>query len=209
MSWLIRGLGIAGFAGFEGSADHVHNVASPETSCDACQEHDALIHNVVSKYLGHSDTFVGTGYAEVFWLPFLWGIDPTDYKEFIDYCNAAAGFEREWSKQTRGKGHVDPRLLTIEEKLRNRTWRWSGPFGAYVEQEVLSRFPGTHEELQDSVSLAIRGTWLNVISALEAHQARADRIRKTLPPDSKADEAIAYLNPHLAVRRAVELLPER
>lgn len=209
MSWLIQGLGIAGFCGFKGGPPLIHDLADPDVACAGCRTGVAPIHNVVSKYLGHSDTFVGSGYAETFWLPFLWGIEPTEYQDFLNHCNAAGGLEREWSKRTREKGYVDPRLVEIETELRAKTWRWTaGTFDSFVRDEVKSRFPVTHKSFEDFVSLAIRGAWSSVILAMEAHEARADRARKQLPPDSKADEAIAWLNPHLAVRRAVTLLPD-
>jgi pimeloyl-ACP methyl ester carboxylesterase len=208
MSWLIHGLGMAGLLGFKGSDVPIHNLDHPDDSCQACSTVEARIHNVFSDTLGHSDTFVGSGYAETYWLPFLWKVDPREYQEFIKYCNAAAGLERAWSESARAKGHVDPRLLKVEAALRACVWRWSkGQFSTYVAAEVMSRFPGTANELQDSVSLAIRGTWLNVMQALEAHQARATRASQKLPHDPTQDEAIAWLNPHLAVHKAVELLP--
>lgn len=208
MSPLIRGLGIAGFSGFTDSSGQIHDLSNPNTTCTSCILAPVSIHNVHSEYLGHSGTFVTSGYAETYWLPFLWGIEPTEYHQFLKYCNAAAALERDWSPASRQRGHVDPRLVRVERQLHTQKWRWTGgTFGSFVEQEVMSRFPGTPESLRDSVALAIRGTWDSVRQALDAYQARAVRARDKLPPDLRADAAIAWLNPHRAVRRAVNELP--
>jgi hypothetical protein len=205
-SALIRGLGLAGLRGFA-TSDLVHTVGDPRARCAQCHERPAPIHNVLSADLGHSDTFVNSGYAEWFWLPFLWGIEPHEYHDFVKLCTAAAALEREWSEQTRTSNHVDQRLATIEDELHRRQWRWTqGTFGSYVAREVMSRFPGTPDTLKDSVALAVRGTWLAVMQALEAQQARADRLRKREAPDTAQDASIAWLNPHLAVRKAVASL---
>jgi len=71
----------------------------------------------------------------------------------------------------------------------------------------LSRYPAGGQPLNQSVSLAVRGTWRSVMLALEARQTREDRVRRSLPADPVADATIAWLNPREAVRRAVALLP--
>lgn len=207
MSWLIYGLGIAGFLGFKGPPELVHKVESPAQPCTQCHKQMAIVHNVVSRDLGHSDTFVGSGYAETFWLPFLWGIEPAEYHDFIQYCKLAGGLEREWSSKARAAGYIDPRLVKVENEFRRKSWQWcSGSFGAYVEQEVHSRYPVSGEPLNQSVSLAVRGTWQSVVLALEAWQVREERFRDGLPGDSEMEGRIAWLNPRKAVRRAVALL---
>jgi len=201
MSWLIRGLGIAGFAGFKGSTALIHTVQDPSQPCPSCPAAMALVHNVLAKELGHSGTFVGTGYAEAFWMVFFWDIEPPEYADFIDLCNTAAGLEREWSPASRAAGHVDPRLVNIEAQLHSRKWRWcGGKFGDYVAQEVQSRFPISGQALQDSVGLAVHGTWLVVLQAMEAWQLR---VQQGFPDDPASDAVIAWLNPKEAVRRAV------
>jgi len=208
MSWLIRGLGISGFSGFNGPPDLIHDVENPSQVCTSCPTPTVLVHNMLARALGHSGTFVGTGYAEAFWLLFFWGIEPPEYAEFIDLCNAAAGLEREWSTVSRAAGHEDPRLIEIKARLRNRIWRWcSGTFGDYVAQEVQSRFPTSGEPLQFSVGLAITGTWQLVRQGMEARLLRIDRKRQGLPDDPAVELATAWLNPKEAVRRAVALLP--
>jgi len=208
MSWLIRGLGRAGLKGFKGSSTLIHTVGDPSAECSECSSIPAPVHNVVSEYLGHSDAFVGSGYAETFWLPYLWEIEPKEYQEFLLICNVAAGFEREWSNSARAAGHIDPRLVFVETKLLNTEWKWcSGPFSKLLIEEIRSRYDLSDKRLQESVALAARGTWQSVRSALEARQAREDRQKMGSPADSTGDTQIRWLNPRDAVRRAVALLP--
>ncbi|HEV7514550.1 MAG TPA: hypothetical protein VGO27_22845 [Candidatus Acidoferrum sp.] len=94
MSWLIRGLGVSGLRGFKGKENFVHTLSAPGVSCPQGASCSAKIHNMLSQHLGHSDAFVGSGYAETFWLPYLWDIEPKEYLQFLLYCKTAAGLER-------------------------------------------------------------------------------------------------------------------
>jgi pimeloyl-ACP methyl ester carboxylesterase len=208
VSPIVRGLGRAGFVGFGQGSGLVHDLSSPIGKCSKCDEKEGLIHNVPSD-LGHSDTFVSSGYAETFWLPFLWGIDPAEYADFVRLCNLAASLEREWSAKSRAAGHIDGRLVAIEKQLRSRNWKFTnGSFETFVLDEILSRYPrpGDTAELDRLIASAIRGTWLAVMEAMRARQERDDRQRNGLPRDSGAEEPIAWLNPIFAIRRAVKLL---
>jgi pimeloyl-ACP methyl ester carboxylesterase len=233
MSWAIRGLGRAGFSGFVNSDDLVHTITSAEETCIMCPPKRALVHNVTGKHFGHSDAFVGSGYAETFWLPFLWGIEPREYQEFAKLCNLAAALERSWSSGARSAGHVDPRLREVEEKLLKKEWAWcDGPFGKFLAAELRSRFKVSDEELPGYIALAARGTWQAFNLGLEARVARQERIAKALnsgasaptksrltlrPPiqstqidlmyDPATDEPITWLNPRIAIIRAVQLIP--
>jgi pimeloyl-ACP methyl ester carboxylesterase len=207
VSWLVRGLGLAGLLGFSGREEFVHNNADPTQPCSHCPSETVLIHNVQSKHLGHSGTFVSSGHAEVFWLPYLWGIDPAEYADFLRLCNAAAGLERQWSVSTRTTGYVDRRLLEVEDRLRRKVWRWSkGSFEDFVLEEVLSRYPPETEDLDELVSLAIRGVWYSVREAMEARESRENKRRLRSLEDPASEEQIAWLDPREAVRRAVGLL---
>jgi hypothetical protein len=66
-----------------------------------------LHHPFFRSLLGHSGTFVSSGYAEVFWLPFLWGIEPPEYADFLKYCRVAAELDREWTAAAQAAGHSD------------------------------------------------------------------------------------------------------
>jgi hypothetical protein len=208
VSPIIRGLGRAGLAGFDQASGLVHNLIDPRGSCTKCQEKEGMIHNVTSD-LGHSDTFVNSGYAETFWLPFLWGIDPAEYADFIRFCNLAASLEREWTPVSRRVGHVDSRLIKIEKELRGRSWKFTnGTFEDFVLAEVLSRYPkpAKTDELESLMASAVHGTWLAVMEGMKARQEREERRRSGQQRNLVAEDAIAWLNPFLAVRRAVQLL---
>lgn len=231
MSWLIRGLGVAGLRGFREKDGFTHTLPEPRLQCPSgCA---AKIHNMLSEYLGHSDAFVGSGYAETFWLPYLWGIDPEEYQQFLECCKLAAGLERPWSSGARAGGVIDPRLTQVENKLLASSWRWcNGTFSEYLLAEVKSKKNGTAAELEQFTALAGRGVWQVIRLAVEARLNRQERVRaqlairqkslaqkiglnwrrsrifsnKELIYDPEADRMIEYLNPRLAVQWAIERL---
>ncbi|MGB7283340.1 MAG: hypothetical protein WBE13_13840 [Candidatus Acidiferrum sp.] len=234
MSWLIRGLGVAGLRGFKGEEAFVHTLSSPGFPCPHGSACCAKIHNMLSEYLGHSDAFVGSGYSEAFWLPYLWGIEPAEYQQFRLACKLAAGLERPWSSGARAQGHVDPRLIEVENKLLASNWRWcNGTFAQYVEQEVASKRNVTGQELQQLTALAARGVWQVIHLAAQARLNREERLRAQLATrqttwaqkigfhwrrhrvfsneelvyDPSTDQMMEYLDPRSAVQWAVERLP--
>ena len=234
MSWLIRGLGVAGLRGFKGEESFIHTLSTPGPSCPLGNSCSAKIHNMFSEYLGHSDAFVGSGYAEAFWLPYLWGIEPEEYQQFRLSCKLAAGLERPWSAGARAQGHVDPRLIAVENKLLGSSWRWcNGSFAQYVQQEVASKKNVTGQELDQLTALAARGVWQVIHLAAQARLNRQERLsvqlatRQTtlaqkigfdwrrhrvfsnaeLVYDPTIDQIMEYLDPRSAVRWSVERLP--
>jgi pimeloyl-ACP methyl ester carboxylesterase len=234
MSWLIRGLGVAGLRGFKPKPDFVHTLSAPGTSCPAGASCSAKVHNMLSQFLGHSDAFVGSGYAETFWLPYLWGIDPREYQQFLLFCKTAAGLEHSWSAAARSQGIEDPRLIDVERQLLQADWRWcNGSFEDYVLQEVKSKKSGTVEDLNQLAAIAARGVWQVIHMAVAARLNRQARLsiqsaareqsfaqkvglnwrrhrifsNAELVYDPVEDEMMKYLNPHLAIRLAVERLP--
>src|SRR6266481_6803828 len=227
MSWLIRGLGVAGLRGFKGEESFIHTLSTPGLSCPLGNSCSAKIHNMFSEYLGHSDAFVGSGYAEAFWLPYLWGIEPEEYQQFRLSCKLAAGLERPWSAGARAQGHVDPRLIAVENKLLGSSWRWcNGSFAQYVRQEVASKKNVTGQELDQLTALAARGVWQVIHLAAQARLNRQERLsvqlatRQTtlaqkigfdwrrhrvfsnaeLVYDPTIDQIMEYLDPRSAVR---------
>lgn len=234
MSWLIRGLGVAGLRGFKGEGTFVHTLSAPGLPCPQGNTCSAKVHNMLSQYLGHSDAFVGSGYAETFWLPYLWGIEPGEYQQFLLSCKLAALLERPWTSGARALGHVDPRLRDVEQKLLDSTWRWcNGSFAEYVQQEVASKKNVSGQELQQLTALAVTGVWQVIHLAVQARWNRQERLNAQLAKrhktfaqrigldwrrhrvfsdeelvfDPAADRMMEYLDPRLAVRWAVERLP--
>lgn len=233
MSWLVRGLGVAGLRGFKGEEKFIHTLSNPGV-CPQGNSCSAKIHNMLSEYLGHSDAFVGSGYAEAFWLPYLWGIEPEEYQQLRLSCKLAAGLERPWSAGARAQGHVDARLIAVENKLLASNWRWcNGSFAQYIQQEVASKKNVAGPELDQLTALAARGVWQVIHLAAQARLNRQERLSAQLATtqktwaqkigfdwrrhrvfsneelvyDPSTDQIMEYLDPRLAVRWAVERLP--
>jgi hypothetical protein len=99
---LFPGLGYAGVAGFKELSHDVDTHSGCGIECTA------LVHNVRLPKSGHSDVFVGRGHAQRFWLPFLWGLDPSDYEDFMEMCLLADELDR----------LEDARLGAVEDELR-------------------------------------------------------------------------------------------
>ena len=109
---------MAGFAGFHEIPNFIHSIGSPNSACTSCKPPApaAVIHNVKSPECGHSDVFIGPGYAAAFWLPYLWGIDPPEYQQFIERCVLAFEFE------TLGD---NAKVRILEAELREIPWNWA------------------------------------------------------------------------------------
>lgn len=194
------GFGAAGWAGFEGPADRVHAFSKGVEQCEACAAGRAdgpLVHNAYVDEFTHSDAFIGTGYAERFWLPFLWDVPGAELVEFHAACAKAVTLEEEenW-----------PELERHEKELRRRGWRlWGGAAPSpmcledYVRHYVECRARALDQKLDPTTlarltDRAVRLTWW------ASTDARAER-RK---PREKREEAVLLaLKPVQAVRRAV------
>lgn len=162
---LIPGFGMAGFAGFYEVPDVIHTVASSNSSCGKCPATPAVIHNVKSLEAGHSDAFIGPGYAASFWLPYLWDIDPPEYQRFMEMCVLA------YDLQEMGD---NVGIRPVERELRDTPWSWIAPqssLAKYVEEQVLAH-PSltTGVTITDVVSLGIAGMWRAAALASDAVQ---------------------------------------
>jgi hypothetical protein len=121
----------------------------------------------------------------------------------------AAELDREWTAAAQAAGHSDERLVRAERDLRSTRWRWTeGTFEEYVRKEVVSRY-AEREDTNELVSQAASGTWRVVRHSLEAREKRVERHRRGQAEDPSLEAEVAYMNPKLAVLRAVRLLPER
>jgi pimeloyl-ACP methyl ester carboxylesterase len=200
VSRLMPGFGPAGWAGFESPADRVHGFTGGVEECEACAAGPVagpLVHNASVDEFTHSDAFIGTGYAERFWLPFLWDVPGAELVEFHAACGRAVTLEEEenW-----------PELESQETELRQRTWRlWGGAASApmsledYVRHYVECRARALDQTLEPAAvarltDRAVRLTWWATTDA------RAER-RK--PRDERDHAVLRALKPVQAVRRAV------
>jgi pimeloyl-ACP methyl ester carboxylesterase len=85
---LVPGMGHSGFRGFRGPEYVVHTVSGPYESCQLCRACTSVarVHNILNQALSHSDHVFSIGYAERFWLPYLWGFNPERYSRFLSIC---------------------------------------------------------------------------------------------------------------------------
>jgi hypothetical protein len=192
---LFTGLGGAGVWGFADDDGMVHTVHSPHNECARCTGLVvAKVHNVALPTFGHSDAFLGPGYAATFWLPTLWGIASAEYAEFIDLC----------LKATRSEQNGNLAFLTLAEaELRERQWSWAnGTLEAFVHKHLEHRAGiWGHEGKSLGLTLdrrrvdrAVRLVWIGVANAI-GERAKG--------PRAKAAKVMSLYPPY-AVTRAVE-----
>ena len=183
---LFPGLGHAGVVGFSDLSHYV----DPNSGCGV--ECTMLVHNVRLGRLGHRDVFEGRGHAQRFWLPFLWGLDPTDFEEFIEMCLLAEQCDLEGDHY---------RLGIIEDELRNRRWRWTNYFtlNDYLKDQI--EYLLKHRDVQPlrrrvrlMRDVAVRELWHIIALAHEAQEVGSEAGDTTLQ---------RYLHPKVAAIYAV------
>ncbi|MFL6311380.1 MAG: hypothetical protein ACJ71W_04665 [Terriglobales bacterium] len=185
--WLLRGFGMSGRRGFTERPYFIHTVKDPDIQCPDCTpEQVAPIHNIICPS-GHSGT-LDAAHAAFYWLPFLWEIDTFEYSRWLRFCShAAAHYEkRRWRK-----------LRIVEDELLASKWRWTN---MQTVEEYIASVVRTD---QRRVSFAVKGevlrrTYLAVRAGLDVHQS-LDK-----PFDQQWNTALAWLNPEVAVRYAVD-----
>jgi pimeloyl-ACP methyl ester carboxylesterase len=185
----IPGLGHAGLVGFRGAPGLIHYVDEPSRPCKACVAGPpAVIHNVVIQRFDHNDAFVGRGHAMSFWLPFLWGIPPREYREFLEQCTLAARYH---------DNRDLVRLRVIEDVFRKREWSWVGTtLEDAITLEIVTRVPATAVGVPPEPALvddAIGQVWRLV-----------DRAVQELDIDNPDPLVVRGLNPLIAIVRAAE-----
>jgi len=200
-SRMMPGFGDAGWAGFAGPADRVHTLPAGRDTCDLCALAPTpapLVHNAAVGEFTHSDAFIGTGYAERFWLPFFLGAPGHELAEFYEACALARRLEEEGNW---------PELERQEAAFRGRRWRlWGEGWEAaetlpdYIRRYVacwcrLTGLEAGAENTADWTDRAVRLTWLAVAEAREEREK---------PPAERDPGRLHALHPVQAVRRAVE-----
>jgi len=137
---LIPGFGSAGYSGFRGNSDCVHNVESANDICGPCatSKTKAIVHNIKCEELGHSDVFLGPAYAVIYWLPFLWGYDPAAYRYFLSICFEISRATAAGQKQI------------MKENYQNlRTISWGQSPARSLDQEIKAAVPDAYRELSE------------------------------------------------------------
>ena len=182
---LIPGFGSAGYSGFRGTPQWIHNLDSANDVCNLCAASKTRtpVHNIKCEELGHSDVFLGPGYAVIYWLPFLWGYDPAAYRYFLSVCfdvNRATG---------RGQKQL---MKSHYQKLR--TISWGQCPSKSLDEEIQDSVPDGHNPLSKvELDTIATGTLRFVLLA----QAKFDD--ENAP---ERDRYVQFLNIYLAIDAA-------
>lgn len=184
-------LGDAGRKGFAGPSTFVHDLEESPQRCSECAEMvrrggtPARLHNLVWSRYQHHDWFIGKGHHANLWLPYLWGIEPGEYSDFINLCLQAA--ELEATDRLR-------ELLDCEDRLRSSSWSWThddtlishlnADVEAYFEYREIDVDPAV---VRNICSRAVRLVWVNVQEAVherakESAGQRPAIVRRLYPP---------------------------
>lgn len=168
LAHLINGFGRSGYLGFRES-DIVHTIPDPNTDCKRCCKGGVItpVHNVVSEYSGHSDSFIGPGYAAFYWLPFFWDIQPEEYRQFREMCEVGVQLHQ----------NRDPRGAEVEEIFGGSRFSWAPQ---YTLREYIRRLTeeqllegGYALDLVDEVAnLAMLNVWYVITDAMEEVQRK-------------------------------------
>lgn len=191
------GFGHAGVKGFKsvGDGEPVHTLSNAMVPCVECESQRAAIHNVPLREFMHSTAFLTKRHAELLWLPFLFNVDPGEYREMLELCELATALEESGD---------EAQLAHLELAIHERQWRWLRAIGfgktfedyvafrAYKRLEESGSEPET--ELKEVVDLVIRYFWIVVAEAL------AER-RK--PRENQNDLLLLSLRPVTAVTVAL------
>jgi pimeloyl-ACP methyl ester carboxylesterase len=189
---LIPGFGGAGYSGFKGDSNCIHDVKLLNLRCPQCPTDGqlALIHNAICRHLGHSDAFIGPAHAALYWLPFLWGYEPGEFVTFLDLC------QRAYDAFT-AKSYTN--VARLHKQLHQATWGGEGTLEHNVKIEIELRFPvGASTEVEPlKVDEVVRNVWILVARARKAVND---------PPDTPGrKDALLRLRPTLAIDYAIEL----
>ena len=165
----IPNMGYAGYLGFKGDEELIHDNRDPNERCPLCKPKEiALVHNVRLP-IGHSDHFLTIGHALSFWLPYFWGIEPCEYQDWLDLCQEASEAEEQF-------GPVSRDLIRYENWISSTSWQWCDglTLEKYVRAEALLRAANLNSrwseaEIDDLEKAAIRLLWKEVRDARKAH----------------------------------------
>ena len=186
--------GEAGTKGFASSA-HVHSQLGLWRRCNQCKTSQwALVHNVLGADVYHSGA-LELSYIESFWLPFLWGIQPSEYRDFVEACY----------KLDRQQNRDAVEFRRDRERFLRRQWGWvaaqaggsSRTLTAAIRAQIEARIslsPGAYRrEVVEMLSeVAVERTWKAVAKAktssvdssrrrhLDPKYAAFDAARRTL-----------------------------
>lgn len=193
------GVGIAGRKGFlADKREYVHDVTNSWTVCEHCTDKASklTIHNIPLDQFEHVDQFRSPRYAEKFWLPYLWGLHPSEYEDFLESCVSAYQLQKQRNEAA---------LADAELRLFNKefSWVWSDSPLNYLASVVkrLKRLLDKRNiryEKKDLMLLGaevIRKTWQEVSEAV----AERDKLG-----GERNEDRLYALNPRAALDRALD-----
>jgi pimeloyl-ACP methyl ester carboxylesterase len=205
--WLLRWLGrivpdmgTSGLFGFVNSPRVVHRSSRAWGPCPACPQAQrrAFVHDIFLAKYRHSDWALGPGHARELWLPYLWGLSPREFNQFIECCRDAAYARQEkfWRE-----------LVVAEENLKTRSWTWTQmqPLEAFVaaELERLARRSerSSAERLRrDRLEIVQDAFTFTYLAVAEAYDESADFESASTP---ERDQILLALFPRRAISMAL------
>lgn len=189
------GFGLAGLLGFSSA----HTIPDAQEACRHCADPAAThwIHNVKLRGYGHSRSFLLPRHARDLWLPWLWGIVPSDYARFLSTCHKVVLAQREGRH-----ADLDERLDHLADSPWRRASRAAArrTFGEHVtyELDAKHRWQGANSPLPAAEQgLPVILFWVCKIVAEAAEALEGD--------DPTCDPiVIRHLDPRIAVGKAVQ-----
>ena len=206
--WLLRrmgriapDMGTSGLFGFVSSPRVVHRSSRAWGPCLVCaqSERRPLIHDIFLAKYRHSDWALGPGHARELWLPYLWGLSPREFNQFIECCHDAA-----YARQQEFWQDLD----AAEQRLRAHSWTWTQmqPLGTFIEAELESRAQRSDPTIADALRRnrldIIRDAFtLTYLAVAEAYDESADFESEATP---ERNQVLLALNPPRAIARALD-----
>ena len=184
--------GSCGYGGFIGPKNVVHTLSNPWEDCKTCTGKNAVpVHNVRSEGIDHHRMFVTARHARTFWLPYLWRLEPGEYRDFIELCDEGIMAKDENDEQT---------MASIEKTWYERRWKWAGKLSLrellhrQLEDYCKEKGLPVPSDADDQVAIGVVMVWKDVIDAVNLQTTATD------------PRVVASMHPNWAVTRVVRTL---
>jgi pimeloyl-ACP methyl ester carboxylesterase len=192
-SWLsviVPGFGNAGLAGFSGPIETIHTVEDQNLTCLHCSQRFAAVHNVKLPY-EHSTFFNGGLQCECYWLPFLLGYDPVEYRLLMDMCAELDELDKLGNGEARDE---------LETQLYHTEWKFL--MGDTLEEATLKLVRHHQPHIGDGLLWMLTPYTLHAIGLFWRQVAAAQNERKN--GNEKQPWIVTGLDPFWVLSQAVE-----